>query len=92
MKERGGSVRIAPVRTEADYDEVLREIDRLMDAEPGTPRGDRLDVFVTLVEAYEQLHRTGRLGGARHAIPRSSRQYRMLIRSELTHAGPRSRL
>ena len=47
-------MKIAPVRSEADYDTALREIDRLMDAEPGTSRGDRLDVLVTLVEAYEQ--------------------------------------
>lgn len=47
-------MRIAPVRTEADYDEALREIERLMDAKPGSARGDRLDVLVTLVEAYEQ--------------------------------------
>jgi HTH-type transcriptional regulator/antitoxin HigA len=49
-----GTMRIIPVKTEADYDEALREIERLMDAEPGTRRGDRLDVLVTLVEAYEQ--------------------------------------
>ena len=46
-------MKIGPVRTEADYDSALREIERLMDATPGTPRGDRLDVLVTLVEAYE---------------------------------------
>ena len=49
-------MRIAPVKTEANYDATLAEIDRLMDAEPGTPRGDRLDVLVTLVEAYEAKH------------------------------------
>jgi HTH-type transcriptional regulator/antitoxin HigA len=47
-------VKIAPIRSEADYDIALREIDRLMDAVPDTPCGDRLDVLVTLVEAYEQ--------------------------------------
>ena len=47
-------MKVSPVRNETDYDAALREIDRLMDAEPGTPRGDRLDVLVTLVEAYEQ--------------------------------------
>ncbi len=47
-------MKIAPVRSEVDYDAALHEIDRLMDAEPATPRGDRLDVLVTLVEAYEQ--------------------------------------
>lgn len=47
---------IKPIRTEADYDWALAEIDRLMDAEPGTQEGDRLDVLVTLVEAYESQH------------------------------------
>ena len=45
-----------PVKTEADYDAALTEIDALMDAEPGTLEGDRLDVLVTLVEAYEAKH------------------------------------
>ena len=27
-----------------------------MDAQSGTPEGDRLDVLVTLVEAYEEKH------------------------------------
>lgn len=46
-------MRIAPIKSERDYDAALAEIDGLMDAEPNTPRGDRLDVLVTLVEAYE---------------------------------------
>ena len=46
-------MRIGPIKSETDYDAALAEIDRLMDAEPDTPRGDRLDVLVTLVEAYE---------------------------------------
>lgn len=46
-------MKLKPIRSEADYDAALAEIDRLMDAEPGTGRGDRLDVLVTLVEAYE---------------------------------------
>jgi len=41
---------------EEDYEAVLAEIDDLMDAAPGTPRGDRLDVLATLVEAYEARH------------------------------------
>jgi HTH-type transcriptional regulator/antitoxin HigA len=47
---------IKPIKTEADHDAVLAEIDTLMDAEPRTPDGDRLDVLVTLVEAYEAKH------------------------------------
>ena len=45
---------IKPIKTETDYDEALAEIASLMDAELGTPEGDRLDVLVTLVEAYEE--------------------------------------
>lgn len=47
---------IKPIKTEADYDTALAEIDALMDAEPRTSEGDRLDVLVTLVEAYEAKH------------------------------------
>ena len=47
---------IKPIKSEADYDAVLAEIARLMEAEPGTAEGDRLDVLVTLVEAYEDKH------------------------------------
>lgn len=49
-------MRIKPIKTEADYQEVLKEIDRIFDAEPGTREGDRLDVLTTLVEAYEEKH------------------------------------
>jgi len=47
---------IRPIRTEADYEAALTEIERLFDAAPATPEGDRLDEMVTLVEAYEAQH------------------------------------
>jgi HTH-type transcriptional regulator/antitoxin HigA len=47
---------IKPIKTEADYDTALAEIHSLMDALPETPEGDRLDILVTLVEAYEAKH------------------------------------
>ncbi len=47
---------IRPVRTEADYEAALAEIERLFGAAPNTPEGDRLDVLTTLVEAYEAQH------------------------------------
>jgi HTH-type transcriptional regulator / antitoxin HigA len=49
-------IKIRPIRSEGDYEAVLAEIDELMDAQPGTSEGDRLDVLVTLVEAYEARH------------------------------------
>lgn len=47
---------IKPIKTNEDYRATLREIESLMSAEPDTPDGERLDVLVTLVEAYEQKH------------------------------------
>jgi HTH-type transcriptional regulator / antitoxin HigA len=44
---------IRPIRTKADYRAALDEVERLWDAEPGTRGGDRVDVLVTLIEAYE---------------------------------------
>ena len=45
---------IRPIRTEADYEAALVEIDRIFDATPLTPEGERLEVLATLVEAYEE--------------------------------------
>ena len=47
---------IKPIRTKANYRAALKEIETLMGAGPGTPQGERLDVLVTLVEAYERKH------------------------------------
>lgn len=47
---------IRPIRTESDYDATLSEIAMLLDAQPATSDGDRLDVLTTLVEAYEARH------------------------------------
>ena len=43
---------IKPIRTEADY--ALTEIERLWGSKSGTPRGDRLDLLATLIEAFEE--------------------------------------
>ena len=47
---------IKRIRTEADYQAALARIDTLMDAEPGTPEGEELDVLTDLVEHYEEKH------------------------------------
>ena len=49
-----GSYRpLKPIRTEAEYDASLAEVDALMGAPADTPEGDRLDVLSVLIEAYE---------------------------------------
>ena len=47
---------IKPIKTNRDYRAALKEIETLMSAKPNTAEGDRLDVLVTLVEAYERVH------------------------------------
>src|SRR5579884_383507 len=47
---------LRPIKTEAEYEQVLKEIEALFEAQPDTPEGDRLEVLTTLVEAYERKH------------------------------------
>lgn len=49
-------MQIKPIRTKADHRAALKEIEALMMAKLNTPDGERLDVLVTLVEAYERKH------------------------------------
>ncbi|MBB2159731.1 XRE family transcriptional regulator [Gluconacetobacter sacchari] len=49
---------IRPIRTDADHEWALAEIEQYFHAEPapGTPEADRFDVLATLIEAYENQH------------------------------------
>ena len=47
---------IKPIRTKADYRATLADIETLMGAKASSADGERLDVLVTLVEAYERKH------------------------------------
>lgn len=51
-------VEVEPVRNEEDYGAALAELDRYFSEEParGTPEGDRFEVLLALVGAYEQQH------------------------------------
>ena len=46
-------MKIKPLRTDADHEWALREIERLWGAPEGTPEGDALDILVTLAHAFE---------------------------------------
>lgn len=45
-----------PLRTKADYDSAVAEVRRLWGAEVGTADGNRLDLLMVLVNAYEEDH------------------------------------
>src|SRR5581483_5352358 len=55
-RSRSRTVNIKPIRTKSDYKAALAEVESLMSAKGNTPEGDRLDVLVTLIEAYERTH------------------------------------
>ncbi len=47
---------IRPIRNERDHARAMREIDKLWGARPRTREADKLEILVTLVDAYEAGH------------------------------------
>jgi HTH-type transcriptional regulator/antitoxin HigA len=47
---------IKPIRTKADHKAALKAVELLMGAKARSPEGERLEVLVTLIEAYERQH------------------------------------
>ncbi|MBC8400737.1 MAG: helix-turn-helix domain-containing protein [Candidatus Marinimicrobia bacterium] len=47
---------IKPIKTEADYQKALSQVDGLWTAKKGTPEGDILEVLTILIEDYENQH------------------------------------
>jgi HTH-type transcriptional regulator/antitoxin HigA len=47
---------ISPIKSESDYMAAMRRIEAIWGADPGTPKGDELEVLATLAEAYERQH------------------------------------
>jgi HTH-type transcriptional regulator / antitoxin HigA len=47
---------IRPIKTDGDHHAALKEIERLWGSKQGTAEGDRLDILLALVHAYEEAH------------------------------------
>ncbi|MGV3578023.1 helix-turn-helix domain-containing protein [Brevundimonas sp.] len=47
---------LKPIRTKADHEAAMDEVAALWGAASGTPKGDRLDVLVTLIDAWESAN------------------------------------
>ena len=86
------SMNIKPIKTEADYDAALEEIERLWGAPLGTPEGDKLDVLATLVEAYELKHHPIYPPDPVEAIKFRMEQLGMTRKDLEPYLGPRSRV
>ena len=49
-------MKIQPIKNESQYDAALAEVARLWGSDPDTPNGDKLDIWLMLVEKYEEAH------------------------------------
>ena len=83
---------VAPIRTKRDYRRALKEIEALMDAKRGTPEGDRLDVLVTLVEAWEAKHYPIDLPDPVAAIKYHMEQQGLVPKDLVPYIGSRNRV
>ena len=83
---------IAPIKTQRDYKRALKEIEGLMSAKRNTPQGDRLDVLVTLVEAWEAKHFPLDLPDAVEAIKYHMDQQGLTPRDLVPFIGSRNRV
>jgi HTH-type transcriptional regulator/antitoxin HigA len=83
---------VRPIKTKSDYRRALKEIEGLMNAKPGTPKGDRLDVLVTLVEAWEAKHYPVDLPDPIEAIKYHMEQKGLEPRDLVRYIGSRNRV
>jgi HTH-type transcriptional regulator/antitoxin HigA len=83
---------ITPIKTHRDYRLVLKEIEGLMHAKRNTPEGDRLDVLVTLVEAWEGKHYPLDLPDPIAAIKHHMDQQGLAPRDLIPYLGSRNRV
>jgi HTH-type transcriptional regulator/antitoxin HigA len=83
---------ISPIKNQRDYRRALKEIEGLMAAKRNTPEGDRLDVLVTLVEAWERKHYPLDLPDPVEAIKYHLEQNELSPRDLIPFIGSRNRV
>jgi len=83
---------IVPIKSQSGYRRILKEIESLMHARRNTPEGDRLDVLVTLVEAWERKHYPLDLPDPVEAIKYHMEQNGMQPRDLIPFIGNRNRV
>jgi HTH-type transcriptional regulator/antitoxin HigA len=80
------------IKTEKDYKSALARINDLMDADPGTPEGDELELLVTLVELYEKAKHPIDLPDPVEAIKFRMEQLGLKQKDLIPHIGSRSKV
>lgn len=49
-------MRYKVLKTKAEYREAMKELDRVFDAKPNTPEGEKLELLALLIDDYEERH------------------------------------
>jgi len=83
-------MQVTPIKSQRDYRRFLKEIESLMTAKRNTPDGERLDVLVTLVEAWEAKHYPLDLPDAVEAIKYHMEQQGLTPRDLVPFIGSRN--
>jgi HTH-type transcriptional regulator/antitoxin HigA len=47
---------IKPIKTDNDYQDALKRLEVIFDAEPNSPEDDELAILVVLIDDYENIH------------------------------------
>lgn len=45
-----------PLKTKVDYQEAMKELEKVFHAKRGTPEWDHLEILILLIDAYEKEH------------------------------------
>lgn len=86
------AMEITPIKSQRDYRRSLKLIEGLMAAKRGTPEGDRLDILVTLVEAWEAKHYPLDFPDPVEAIKYHMQQNQLAPRDMIPFIGSRNRV
>jgi HTH-type transcriptional regulator/antitoxin HigA len=80
------------LKTEADYEAALAYVETLMDAEPGSPEEEELEVFAVLIDTYEQAHYSIDLPDPIEAIKFRMEQQGLLQKDMAAYMGSQSKV
>lgn len=94
MPQLSEPIAVRPLKSEADYLAALDEIEGLLGvAEPDTPAGDKLELLITLVEAYEnELYPMGESSDPISLIEFVMEQQGLSRKDLEVYIGPRQRV
>ena len=49
-------MKIKLIKTDAEYEQALKRLEKIFDAKQGTPESDEADILGMLIDEYEKKH------------------------------------